>query len=70
MPDEHHKPCGVLYSRLKNAVQQDLSAIMKQLFSEKKIEAHKTLNDILLNTNNNEQQEHQAKPLPPNQENS
>ena len=56
MPDEHHVPHGVLYSKLKTSVQADLSAMMRKLCKEKKILANRTLNDIILNIN--EQKEH------------
>lgn len=56
MPDEHHVPRGVLYSKLKTSVQADLSALMRKLCKEKKILANRTLNDIILNIN--EQKEH------------
>lgn len=56
MPDEHHVPHGVLYSKLKTSVQADLSAMMRKLCKEKKILANRTLNDIILNING--QKEH------------
>lgn len=49
MPDEHHIPQGVLYARLKTAVQKDLSQILSNLFKIGKIKYDKTLNDILIN---------------------
>ena len=48
MPDEHHIPQGVLYARLKTAVQKDLSQILASLFKSGKIKYDKTLNDILI----------------------
>lgn len=68
MPDEHHKPCGVFYTRLKLAIQQDVSSILSSLFKEGKIKYNRTLNDILININDNEQKENQTKSLQPNQE--
>ena len=68
MPDEHHKPCGVLYTMLKLAILQDVSSILSRLFKEGKITYNRTLNDILININDNEQKEHQTESLQPNQE--
>ena len=68
MPYEHHKPCGVLYTRLKLAILQDVSSILSRLFKEGKIKYNRTLNDILININDNEQKEHQTESLQPNQE--
>lgn len=68
MPDEHHKPCGVLYTGLKLAILQDVSSILSRLFKEGKIKYNRTLNDILININDNEQKEHQTESLQPNQE--
>lgn len=68
MPDEHHKPSGVLYTRLKLAIQQDVSSILSRLFKAGKIKYNKTLNDILININDNEQQEHQTELLQSYQE--
>lgn len=68
MPDEHHKPCGVLYTMLKLAILQDVSSILSRLFKEGKIKYNRTLNDILININDNEQKEHQTESLQPNQE--
>lgn len=68
MPDGHHKPSGVLYTRLKLAIQQDVSSILSRLFKAGKIKYNRTLNDILININDNEQQEHQTESLQPNQE--
>lgn len=49
MPDEHCIPKGVLYSRLKTAIQRDLSKTLTSLFKAGKVEYSKTLNDILIN---------------------
>ena len=49
MPDERHIPQGVLYARLKTAVQKDLSQILSNLFKIGEIKYDKTLNDILIN---------------------
>lgn len=68
MPDEHNKPFGVLYTRLKLAIQQDVSSILSRLYKVGKIKYNRTLNDILININDNEQQEHQTESLQPNQE--
>ena len=68
MPDEHRKPCGVLYTGLKLAILQDVSSILSRLFKEGKIKYNRTLNDILININDNEQKEHQTESLQPNQE--
>ena len=68
MPDEHHKPSGVLYTRLKLAILHDVSSILSRLFKEGKIKYNRTLNDILININDNEQKEHQTESLQPNQE--
>lgn len=68
MPDEHHKPSGVLYTRLKLAIQQDVSSVLSRLFKAGKIKYNRTLNDILININDNEQQEHQTESLQQNQE--
>lgn len=68
MPDEQNKPRGVLYTRLKLAILQDVSSILSRLFKEGKIKYNRTLNDILININDNEQKEHQTESLQPNQE--
>lgn len=68
MPDEHNKPRGVLYTRLKLAIQQDVSSVLSRLFKAGKIKYNRTLNDILININDNEQQEHQTESLQQNQE--
>lgn len=68
MPDEQHKPSGVLYTRLKLAIQQDVSSILSRLFKAGKIKYNRTLNDILININDNEQQEHQTELLQSYQE--
>ena len=54
MPDEHHVPHGVLYSQLKTAVQKDLSEKLNQLLKSKRLTYNKTLNDLLININENE----------------
>ena len=68
IPEAHHKPSGVLYTRLKLAILQDVSSILSRLFKEGKIKYNRTLNDILININDNEQKEHQTESLQPNQE--
>lgn len=68
MPDERNKPRGVLYTRLKLAIQQDVSSVLSRLFKAGKIKYNRTLNDILININDNEQQEHQTESLQQNQE--
>ena len=68
MPDEHHNPRGVIYTRLKLEILQDVSSILSRLFKEGKIKYNRTLNDILININDNEQKEHQTESLQPNQE--
>lgn len=68
MPDEHHRPSEVLYTRLKLAIQQDVSSILSRLFKAGKIKYNRTLNDILININDNEQQEHQTELLQSYQE--
>ena len=35
MPPENHIPCGVLYSKLKTAVQKDLSETLNTLLKQK-----------------------------------
>lgn len=54
MPDEHHIPKGVLYSQLKTAVQKDLSETLNKLLKQKELRYSKTLNDLLININENE----------------
>lgn len=54
MPDEHHIPKGVLYSQLKTAVQKDLSETLNKLLKQKELTYSKTLNDLLININENE----------------
>lgn len=49
MPDEHHIPRGVLYSKLKTAVQKDVSDVLTALYRAGKITYNKTLNDLLIN---------------------
>ncbi len=49
MPDEHHIPRGVLYSKLKTAVQKDVSDILTALYKAGKVTYNKTLNDLLIN---------------------
>lgn len=53
LPDEHHVPRGVLYSKLKTAVQKDLSDMLNQLLTENRLTYNKTLNDLLININEN-----------------
>lgn len=48
MPDGNHVPQGILYSRLKNAVQKDLSESLNSLLEEKRLSYSRTLNDILI----------------------
>lgn len=48
MPDEKVVPQGVLYAKLKTAVQKDLSQILSNLYNTGKIKYSKTLNDILI----------------------
>lgn len=52
MPDLHHIPQGVLYSKLKTEIQKDVSSILSSLFKSGKITYNKTLNDILINVTN------------------
>ncbi len=49
MPDEHHIPQGVLYSKLKTEVQKDLSKALNSLLTQEEITFQKTLNDLLIN---------------------
>lgn len=49
MPQENHIPRGVLYSKLKTAVQTDLSETLNTLLKQRKLTYSKTLNDILIN---------------------
>lgn len=48
MPDENHVPQGVLYAKLKNAVQKDLSESLNSLLEEKRLSYSRTINDILI----------------------
>lgn len=48
MPDEHIVPHGVLYSKLKTAVQKDLSKALNNLLKQEEIDFSKALNDILI----------------------
>lgn len=52
MPDEHHIPKGVLYSKLKTEIQKDLSEALSNLLKQEKITFQKTLNDLLINVAN------------------
>lgn len=54
LPEEHHVPKGVLYSQLKTAVQKDLSETLNKLLKQKELRYSKTLNDLLININENE----------------
>ncbi len=47
-PDEKHIPQGVLYAKLKTAIQKDVSKTLSNLFQNGKVEYSKTLNDILI----------------------
>lgn len=49
MPDEHHIPQGVLYSKLKTEVRKDLSKALNSLLTQEEITFQKTLNDLLIN---------------------
>lgn len=49
MPDEHIIPRGVLYSKLKTAIQKDLSKALNNLVVQEEITFQKTLNDLLIN---------------------
>lgn len=51
-PDEKHIPQGVLYARLKTAIQEDVSNALSRLYKSGEIKYHKTLNDILITINN------------------
>ena len=48
MPGENHIPQGVLYAKLKNAVQRDLSESLNTLLEEKRLSYSRTINDILI----------------------
>ena len=48
MPPENHIPRGVLYSKLKTAVQEDLSETLNTLLKQKRVTYSKTLNGILI----------------------
>ena len=48
MPDENHVPQGVLYSKLKNAVQKDLSESLNSLLEEGRLSYNRTVNDLLI----------------------
>lgn len=52
LPEPQHAPTGVLYTKLKNEVQRDISDILSKLFKERRITYSKTLNDILINLTN------------------
>lgn len=52
MPDEHIVPRGVLYSKLKTAIQKDLSKALNNLVVQEEITFQKTLNDLLINIKN------------------
>jgi len=54
LPDEHHVPRGVLYSKLKTEIQKDVSSILSNLYKTGKITYNKTLNNLLININENE----------------
>lgn len=45
MPEGNITPKGVLYSRLLTAIAKDASAVLNNLYKEKKINVRKTLND-------------------------
>lgn len=53
MPAGNRVPQGVLYSQLKRAVQRDLAEVLGVLLKSKLLRYNKTLNDILININNN-----------------
>lgn len=53
MPSGNRVPQGVLYSHLKRAVQRDLAEVLGVLLKSKRLRYNKTLNDILININNN-----------------
>ena len=53
MPASNRVPQGVLYSQLKRAVQRDLAEVLGVLLKSKRLRYNKTLNDILININNN-----------------
>lgn len=55
MPDKNRIPQGVLYSKLKSAVQKDLSEALGILLREGKLKYSRTINDILITMSNNEQ---------------
>ena len=52
-PGEHHMPCGVLYTKLKISIQEDLSETLNTLLKNKRLTYSKTLNDIMINVNGN-----------------
>lgn len=51
-PDEKHIPRGVLYAKLKSAIQKDVSKILSNLYQNGKIQYSETLNDILITISN------------------
>ena len=52
-PGEHYVPCGVLYTKLKISIQEDLSETLNALLKNKRLTYSKTLNDIMINVNGN-----------------
>lgn len=46
MPDDTKRPMGVSYVDLKNAVQDDLRAVLKELLKDDRINYFKTLNGV------------------------
>lgn len=57
MPDEHQVPRGVVYTRLKNAIQEDVTRILTDLFKAGRVTYRNTLNGIMVNIKDNTEYE-------------
>lgn len=57
LPEPNVVPKGVVYANLKTEIQKDLSEALKSLFQQKKVAYQRTLNDILITINEQNEKE-------------
>lgn len=57
LPEPNVVPKGVVYANLKTEIQKDLSEALKSLFLQKKVAYQRTLNDILITINEQNEKE-------------
>jgi hypothetical protein len=57
LPEPNVVPKGVVYANLKTEIQKDLSKILNSLYKSQKVTCRKTLNDILITINEQNEKE-------------